>query len=936
MKKILLSVCLLLLFSACQQRLTSYVKPFVGTDGHGHTYPGAIVPFGMIQPGPDTRQGGWDGCSGYHYSDDTIYGFSHTHLSGTGCEDYGDLLLMPFSNQEFPSDSIRHEDYLSTFSHQDEEAHPGYYAVKLQRNGVKVELTCNERFACHRYTFPQGGRHGFVIDLNHRDRLISGEIATEGDLIVGVRESNAWNPDQHCFFAIQLPCTYQMELRANGTQAIVWLPEETAEFDLYVAISGTDQQGALANLNAFPHEPFDVMRQQADSLWETALSKVEIKGASKEQRKVFYTALYHCYTAPYLWSDVDGRYRGMDQTVHQMPEGRNSYTVFSLWDTYRTLNPLLTLLEPQRTQDFVYTFLQQFRQGGELTMWELASHETHCMIGYHAVPVILEAYRAGLVPDSIQKPLLEAMVATSNRTEAHRSYAAEGYLCADIDNESVSKTLEYAYDDWCIAQFANALGEDSLYRLYIRRAQSYQNIFDPQGFMHPRRNGAFITPFDPTEVNNHFTEANSWQYSSYVPHDVCRWIEMQGGREAAERFLDTLFASKNALSGRSQADITGLIGIYAHGNEPSHHAACLYTFLGEPEKSSALVHKVLNELYTSQPDGLCGNEDCGQMSAWYVMSALGFYPVCPGSGEYVTVEPLFKEAVIHRDGGTDLVIRKSDFPTGKFWHPGMNWSMDAENFLDATQVAIPDSLRQLPAPSFSRWEQRFEGVDTLELQMPAFAQSNDVKIFYTLDGSTPDTASMLYQQPILLAADQTVKAVAYSSSLMTSPIVTHTATRFVADRRLTYLTKPDPQYIEDGEQGLIDHIYASTNFRIGGWQGWTGDMQVVLDLLKVKPVHAVGVDCLESMRAWIFYPASMEVETSLDGENYVTFGKMSNTQFPPEKQRQEEQNRNLFQVKGNAQARYVRVTVHNFGKMPSWHTSAGEQAWLFVDEVVCE
>ena len=947
MKKILLSICVLALCAACQQRLTSYVNPFVGTDGHGHTYPGAIVPFGMIQPGPDTRQGGWDGCSGYHYSDDTIYGFSHTHLSGTGCEDYGDVLLMPFADQDFPADSIRHEDYLSTFFHQDEEAHPGYYAVKLQRNGVKVELTCNERFACHHYTFPKGGKHGFVIDLNHRDRLIAGKIETvenpqytssqpaahESQLIVGFRESNAWNPDQHCYFAIQAPYE-SIAYRANGTQAIVWLPEEVDACDVYVAISGTDQQGALANLNAASHESFEMMRHQADSIWESALSKVEIKGASKEQRRVFYTALYHCFTAPYLWSDVDGRYRGMDQNVHQAPEGKNIYTVFSLWDTYRTLNPLLTLLEPQRTQDFVYTFLQQFRQGGELTMWELASHETHCMIGYHAVPVILEAYRAGLVPDSIQRPLLEAMVATSNRTEAHRSYAAEGYLCADIDNESVSKTLEYAYDDWCIAQYAKALGDDSLYVLYSRRAQSYQNVFE--GFMHPRRNGAFITPFDPTEVNNHFTEANSWQYSSYVPHDVCHWIEMQGGKEAAERFLDTLFESKNALSGRNQADITGLIGIYAHGNEPSHHAAYLYAFLGKPEKSNALVHKVLNELYTSQPDGLCGNEDCGQMSAWYVMSALGFYPVCPGSGEYVTVEPLFKEAIIHRDGGTDLVIRKSDFPVGKFWHPGADWSMKAEHFLDATQVSIADSLRMLPAPKFSRWEQRFEGKDTLEITMPAFAQSDNLRIYYTLDGSLPDTNAMLYQQPIELASDQTVRSIAYSSALGYSPEMRHVATRFVADRRLSYITKPDPQYYEEGEQGLIDHIYASTNFRIGGWQGWTGDMQVVIDLLTAKPVHTVGVDCLESMRAWIFYPASVEVETSLDGERYVAFGKTTNTQFPPEKQRQEEQNRNLFQVKGNAQARYVRVTVHNFGKMPTWHTSAGEQAWLFVDEVVCE
>ena len=946
--KPLFAILAFFLLAGCQQTLTSYVNPFVGTDGHGHTFPGAIVPFGMIQPGPDTRQEGWDGCSGYHYSDDTIYGFSHTHLSGTGCEDFGDLLIMPFSDGcQFNGDVIHHSDYQSHFSHSNEIAHPGYYCVVLDRDKIEVELTCSERVAYHRYTFLKSGKQGMIIDLHHRDQLIEGFIqhtsngvSENSGIITGYRRSSAWNSDQKLFFAIKAPFS-KIEYRNNNTQAIVHFPEDTKEVVITVAISAVDETGALRNLLSTTTESFDKACSDAQDIWEEALGKIEIEGGSRKQLTNFYTALYHCMTAPYLFSDIDGRYRGTDDNIHKTDSNRRIYTVFSLWDTYRALHPLLTIIEQERTKDFIYTFLKQFEQGGELPQWELASQETHCMIGYHAVPVILEALNADLIDSAMQKPLLDAMIATANRTESQQRYGIDGFLSSEIDNESVSKTLEYAYDDWCIAQYAqktatqqNRHFNDSIYNLYVHRSQSYRNIMDSAGFMHPRRNGGFLSPFSPAEVNNNYTEANSWQYSSYVPHDIYGWISALGGDAKATQFLDSLFFTNSSLEGRNQADITGLIGQYAHGNEPSHHAAYLYTYLGHSEKTEQLVHQILNTFYTNAPDGLCGNEDCGQMSAWYVLSSLGFYPVCPGSNEYVTTVPLFKYATIHRDDGTHITIEKSEWADGQFWRPSLTpgaLRIATEDFHPSSLCTINQAQRITPTPYFSNWQQQFKGSDTIRLN-----NHDGNNIFYTLDGSTPTILSHQYLKPIVINHDGILKAVAYDPQTGYSAIVSQNKTLFHADKTVSYLTKPDPQYYDNGEEGLVDRVLAPLNYRIGGWQGWTGDMQVLVDLQTSRPIKTIGIDCLEQMRSWIFFPKQISVEYSADGTHFQPFGTYTNREFPADKSRQGESNRQLFKVTGNANARILKITVSNYGKMPSWHTSAGEQAWLFIDEISVE
>lgn len=883
MKKTVLFMAVALLFAACgKQSLTSYVNPLVGTDGHGHTFPGAIVPFGQIQPSPDTRLDGWDGCSGYHYSDDTIYGFSHTHLSGTGCSDYGDLLLMPVCGEWKVESGERRDGYKSHFSHENEVAQAGYYKVLLDRTNTTVELTADRRVAYHRYTYNGVERNAFVIDLHHRDVLLSGKIMFRDGMIVGWRESSAWNPDQHLHFAIRGDADLSKILfNEDSTFAIVYLPDDTKCLELQVAISGVDIQGAINNLNAAEYKTFDEARQGADSTWEAALGKLKVEGGTKEQKRCFYTALYHCMTSPYLWSDADGRYRGTDNEIHTVDPGREVYTVFSLWDTYRALHPLLTQIEPERTVDFVYTAMKNFEQGGELPMWELASHETHCMIGYHAVPMMLEAYIHLAEPDGTlagytPKQMLDAMVATSNRTEAHRAYAAQGYLSSEIDNESVSKTLEYAYDDWCIAQMAEMAGDTATARTYWIRSQSWQNIIDSNGFAHAKRNGGWVTPFDPTEVNNHFTEANSWQYSTYVPHDIDAWVKHIGGKDKAITFLDSLFEGHNAMSGRDQADVTGLIGMYAHGNEPSHHAAWLYTLLGQPEKTEKYVHKILNELYSSKPDGLCGNEDCGQMSAWYVLASLGRYKVCPGSMEWVKTKPIFtlperEEFLIFE--AYDRIPLAPPLPTeGEYL-----W------------------LRITPCPVFADWRM----------------QSNRDKV-------TDSSA----QWP----------------GMQRSQTVRHVEVKTSTDKHVTYLTQPAPQYTENGPEGMVDNIYGTTNYRIGGWQGWQGDMVAVVELDKEQTVHIVGVNCLENMRSWIFYPKSVKIEYSADGKNWKPYGTLTElVDAPGEKsaqQRQEESTTQLFAVKKTARAKYLKVTAQNYGTLPDWHISAGEQAWLFADEII--
>lgn len=983
-----LLVCLALMLTACTHDVTEYVNPFVGTDLHGHTYPGAIYPFGMIQPGPDTRLEGWDGCSAYHYSDDTLYGFSHTHLSGTGCEDFGDILVMPFVGDMTEAD-LHQKNYRSHFSHKKEHAEPGYYSVTLDKNNVQAELTAVERIAYHRYSFKDDGKKGLVIDLTHRDKTLSCDVKVDGNMITGYRNSSAWSPRQKCYFAIKSSEEIKsvdyfraqegvVVDESEHAYAVVYFDEAVESVELAVAISAVDANGALVNLTSHTSD-FDQSRDDSHKAWVKELSRIEVEGGSKEDRTNFNTALYHCFTAPYLFSDADGRYRGQNDSIYTCDKDRNVYTVFSLWDTYRALHPLLNIIDRKRTSDFIYTFAKCYESGGELPMWELAAHETHCMIGYHACPVILDAKKAGIIDEyfagnkaHMEDLLMQAMIATSNRTEAQRTYGQMGYLSSEDDNESVSKTLEYAFDDWCIHQFGYNQPQFAKYDLetYARRSLSWMNIMDQNGFMHARRNGGFVTPFSPSEVNNHFTEANSYQYSTYVPHHLKEYFALHGGNENAEQFLDSLFHTKAKLEGRDQSDIDGLIGQYAHGNEPSHHASYLYCYLGSQWKTAELVRQICLDFYTSRPDGLIGNEDCGQMSAWFVMSAMGFYAVCPGSDHYAIGSPLFDKVTIHLENGKDIVInaRKQshrnkyvkslsvdgsatncaflsgeqlrngcvlDFVMGS--KPNREFGTEKiEDFLTSAEKMDARYQKGIPlsAPYFSRWEQRFNDSTSLEIHTN---YPGECTLYYTTDGTCPTNASSVYSQAIPINGDCVIKAVAYSPTYGYSTVVEQHLTRFVADKKLTYVVEPDQQYRDSGEEGLIDRLYGTTNYRIGGWQGWQKDVELNIDLLQEKPVSSVGINCLSDCRSWVFFPQSFAVEYSLDGKDYQPLGELKNiardAMSDSDWNYKEEGRQQSFTLKASATARYLKLKIKNYGALPSWHISAGQQAWLFIDEI---
>ena len=950
---------------------SQFVNPLVGTAEHGHTFPGAIVPFGAVQVSPDTRLDGWDGCSGYHYTDNRIYGFSHTHLSGTGCSDYGDILIMPF----YKTASVNNEEYSCTFSHKNETAKAGYYQVTLD-NGIKVELTAGQRGAIHRYTFPKKGERGIVIDLTHRDKTLASGITHRDNEFFGFRRSEAWNPNQYCAFSIIPSEPVQRieyyvndklvsdhDVRGEHCKAILYFDKKVKSVTLHVGISAVDIEGAMKNREEIMPYTFDQLKDQAVKAWNTELSKIEVFSDNVEYMKVFYTALYHCFTSPYLYTDVDGRYRGMDQEIHQVDAGKNIYTVFSLWDTYRALHPLLNIIDQKRSSDFLYTFMQQYKQGGMLPIWELSSHETWCMIGYHSIPVIWDAFQKGLIPASEQKAYLDAMVSSARMNVwGRKPFAENGFISGVDDNESVSKTLEYAFDDWCIAQYAKAIGQNDIYKEFIKRAQAYKNILDDKHFMRGRFNGGRYEPFNPTEVNNYFTEANSWQYSTYVPQDIPEYVKMLGGATEALRFWKALFSAPSDISGRQQSDITGMIGQYAHGNEPSHHAAYLFDYLGTYKYTQQYTKQIMTELYSSKPDGLCGNEDCGQMSAWYVFSAMGFYPVCPGSNEYALGFPLLKSANIHLENGkTFHIIKDSDqeyvkevLLNGKrLTMPFINYKQISQGgtlefrmtsneseclkFNDATmlrwQATIPEEDQLTPAPYMSTTKTTFS--EPFQVELRNYAPKNNAdyaagtKIYYTTDGTNPSKEQgQLYTAPITISEATTLKAVAYNDKTGYSHVVTASYSYFKKDKELTYITQPNPQYFAGGPDGLINNERGPVNYRIGGWQGFTTDCEVVIDLKETKPISKVGAGCLEEQRAWIFLPRAIEVYVSEDGKDYHLFNTASLTQGRTDGAHIEN-----LEVSGSANARYVKVKVINYGKMPAWHLSAGEQAWLFIDEI---
>ena len=677
----------LLILAACSPKqettvsteYAQYVNPLIGTDFTGNTYPGAQVPFGKVQLSPDNGLPGWNRISGYYYPDSTIAGFSHTHLSGTGAGDLYDIMFMPVTRpykEAEPPLGIH-----SSFSHNDEFASAGYYRVLLKDYNINVELTATERCGIQRYTFPKAESSIFLNlkkAMNWDFTLDSYIEVVDSCTIRGYRISQGWSPEQHVYFQTRFSRPfddYQIDktditTKEKGKIGTAYIArfdfntEKDEEILVTTALSGVSMEGAALNLQTeAPKDDFDYYYAQAVSNWNTQLGKIKIEGGSTDDQTVFYTALYHSMLAPTIYSDVDGSYMGADRKIHKA-EGWTNYSTFSLWDTFRASHPLFTYTQPERANDMIKGFLEFYKQSGALPLWNLYGWETNMMIGYHAVPVIVDAYLKG-VGDFDPELALEACVASANRDDYHGigEYKSMGYVPAYSDPKlwkswSMSKTLEYAYDDYCIARMAEKMGKADIAQEFYKRSENYRNIFNPaSSFMQPRdEKGNFAKDFKAETYTEDICESNGWQYFWSVQHNIDDLIRLVGGEERFAQRLDSMFTYTPASDEELPIFSTGMIGQYAHGNEPSHHVTYLYNKVKQPWKTQQYAAKVMHELYTNEPGGLCGNEDCGQMSAWYVFSAMGFYPVDPISGQYEIGTPMFPRVELKLANGKTFTI----------------------------------------------------------------------------------------------------------------------------------------------------------------------------------------------------------------------------------------------------------------------------------------
>ena len=947
-----------------QNNFTQFVNPMIGTGGHGHTFPGATMPFAMVQLSPDTRiDGSWDGCSGYHYSDSIIYGFSHTHLSGTGCSDYGDIAFMPtFTIGKLQEQIQNIENLFQKFSHQNEVSKAGYYSVKLY-NGIKVELTSTTRIGFQQYTYSQNGYAWITLNLKHRDELLEGKInEINKHTFSGLRRSKAWAEDQLLY--------YYFEVNKDADQIIISKNEkgETKvnlgykvkagdKIVIKTALSSVDVAGAKANMEAeLPHFNFEKVKQDANKAWNTELNRIKAYGGTQTEKINFYTALYHCMIHPNIMNDADGRYRGRDKQIHKA-EGFNYYTVFSLWDTYRALHPLLNIIDKKRSYDFMMTFKAQYEQSGRLPMWELWGNETNCMIGFHSVSVILDAYNKEVITLQELKDLYPAVKAEamSNRFGLDK-FREKGFLSIEDESESVSKTLEYSYDFFCVAEIAKRLEsfDDEYY--FGKLSHGWQNVYNTKtGFMTPRKNGGWLQPFDPTQVNNHYTEANSWQYSFAVPQDYYLI--------ANESKTSQLFNTDSKTTGREQADITGLIGQYAHGNEPSHHIPYLFNNI---DSTSKYVKKICNELYKPTPDGLCGNEDCGQMSAWYVFSAMGFYPVNPSTNDYYfgnmifdsidinfndTISKIYKIESLSNNVDKSLDIKSKVFS----FTNQQNFRIFGKGKLSSRirfskQFTVYDLITYVSSPIIvSNFNIFKDSIFIVVLSNHKNYDDTLSKINYQLNGDT----ILEYTKPINISKNTKITAFeGFENILSNTYIVSDTSIAYLHKKPNNYSIKINStynkQYTADGYEGIIDGLMGDTDWRKGRWQGYQNqDFEAVIDMKEVKQFSEISANFLQDTRSWIIMPNAVEFYISNDSINY-TLLKTSNNIIAANDYKVQTQkfvcanfNRNIKILPSNQKreimlslsARYIKIVATNYGILPSWHQGAGGNAFIFIDEI---
>ena len=780
MKKISILILALALLAGClgAPRAVQQVNVFNGSAAAGNTYPGATVPFGAVQLSPDTHQ---TRTSGYAWADGSILGFSHNHLSGTGCPDYGDWLVTPILGGERGP---------HPFSHSDERAYPGYYRVDFP-SGITAEMTSTDRVGVHRYTFKGEGERKIRVDATYGIgwwfRLEDATLSAQGsDSFRGYHRTWGWAHHRDAYVSGVFSEPFLCVEEISPGVLVFSFPEDLREVTLFVGISGVSIESANRNLLAETSgESFDSLRGKAVSRWEKALGSIHVEGGPTD---VFYTYFYHTFQAPTIIDDVDGGYRDEKGLNSSVPKGHHFYSTMSIWDTFRSWNPLMTILDHGMVGDIIESMLDDYDCRGELPIWPLASDETLCMIGYHSVSVIADAYLHGIRSFDAEKAL-QAMIASSNCNDAGTSalYTRYGYAPADFVAQAVSKTLEFAYDDWCIARMAESMGHGDIAQEYYRRAASYRQLFDPAtGFMRGRRtDGGWNMPLDPYSGNVEFTEATPWQYRFFAPHDMAGVESLMGGREALAGALDSLFHYRAPGQKSLDKDIQGEMGQYAHGNEPGHQLPWLFYWVGRPSESQKIVRDILTDFYSTSPEGICGNEDCGQMSAWYVLASLGIYPVCPGTGEYLLTAPIFRKGVITLGNGRTLTIL-ADHPSYPYISDvKLNGKSLDRHFVTYGQImeggelrftlsSTPDHSRDdLPSP-YSMTDKAFVSPVGIEGDLDLFKGEAKVELLcrtpgaeirYTLDGSEPSKDSPLYTLPFMVGESCRIWARAFKEGM---------------------------------------------------------------------------------------------------------------------------------------------------------------------------
>ena len=910
----------------------------------------------MVQLSPDSRIEGWDGCGGYHYSDDYIYGFSHTHLSGTGIPDYADFLFAPFTGElTFNNGADGKKGFGSSFSHQKEYAEAGFYQVHLEDYRIDVSLTSSQRAGFHKYTFPEQEEAKMVIDLTYRDKLRQANLEIIDSVTVsGYRYSEEWASDQRVHFYAKFSEPITNDTFRNDSLVVgLMFGALSSPLLVKVGISAVDVAGAQLNLETeIPHWDFEKTKNQTQDMWNKELAKIEVTTSDEDKKTIFYTALYHSLLNPNIYSDVDGKYRGMDGQIHH--DSDNHYTIFSLWDTFRASHPLFTIIDQKRTNEFIRTLLRQYQQGGKLPIWELAANYTNCMIGYHSIPVIADAYVKG-INEWDEELALKAMVHSATLdSEGLEYYKHKGFIAASDEPESVSKTLEYSYDDWCIAMMADSMNQQDIADVFYQRGQYYKNVFDPTtGFLRAKVNNNWFGPFQPEEVNFNYTEANAWQYSLYTPQDINGHIELMGGAQAFDQHLDNLFSAESQTSGREQVDITGLIGQYAHGNEPSHHMAYLYNYIDKPWKTQNRVRQIMEEQYSNAPDGLSGNEDCGQMSAWYVLSSMGIYSVTPGLDYYTIGTPLFDEVKLNLESGRKFVFKSEKLsPFNKYIQSitlnGMPYEktfLKHEDIMNGGELIFEMGYKAkqwgmsnapvssitrntlIPVPYFESESQTF--TDSLMIELGS-AVLGDIR--YTFDGSEPSQEDQKYSRPIVITDNANIQAVLFVDSLK-SQSVSSEFFKIDGRRSIDVQSTYANQYAAAGDKTLIDYLRGSNSYRTGRWQGYREDLNVTIDLGDTQEINSIAIGFLQDIKSWIFYPSDVTFWTSEDNVNFKKAGLVVN-EFPDTAYGSFHQD---YAVKANGiSAQFIRISAKNYGLCPDWHLGAGGITWLFTDEVIID